>query len=93
MAHQAGDEIVCIARAGTPAEAHIMQNALQEEGIECNVVGDMLDAGIGNVPGLQAELWVHRRDAERAAEILQRHAAGYEMAAEEDEDEDENENT
>ena len=66
----AKDDIVRLATATNPLEAHIWEQALQEAGIECRVVGDFLDAGVGDIPGLQAELWVHRNDLARAEEVL-----------------------
>jgi hypothetical protein len=66
----AGNDIVRLATAANPIQAHIWEQALQEEGIRCKVVGDFLDAGLGDIPGLSAELWVHRDDLARAEEIL-----------------------
>jgi Putative prokaryotic signal transducing protein len=65
-----GDEIVRLATAANPLQAHIWEQALKEAGIRCKVVGDFLDVGIGDIPGLSAELWVHRDDVARAEEIL-----------------------
>lgn len=67
------DDIVCLLKAANPAEAHILQNALEEEGIQCHVVGDYLDAGIGDVPGMRAELWVHQPQLEKAKRIIEEH--------------------
>jgi hypothetical protein len=64
------DDIVRLATAGNPAQAHIWQQALEAEGIESRVVGDYLDAGLGDLPGLRAEVWVHRQDLERAQAVL-----------------------
>lgn len=64
------DEIVRIATALNPEQAYIWRDALEAEGIKCQVVGDYLDAGIGNISGLSPEIWVHRDDAERAAGVL-----------------------
>jgi hypothetical protein len=64
------DEIVRLATAPNPVEAHIWADALKEAGIRCKVVGDYLDAGIGNVPGMTAEVWVHKDDLERARKIV-----------------------
>jgi hypothetical protein len=91
MASDNRDDIVRLATADTPALAHIWQQALGEEGIESHVVGDFLDAGLGDIPGLKAELWVHQADAARALEILARHGGAVvgEGPADEDEDEDE----
>jgi hypothetical protein len=67
------DDIVRLATASNPAEATLWQQALEEEGIQSRVVGDYLEAGIGDVPGIRPEVWVHRDDAERARRILASH--------------------
>lgn len=69
-AANAGDDIVRLATAANPLQAHIWEQALKEAGIRCKVVGDFLDVGLGDIPGLSAELWVHRDDVARAEEIL-----------------------
>lgn len=68
-------KVVCLAHADTPAQAHIWQNALEQEGIFGKVVGDYLDAGLGDIPGMKAELWVYEKDVERATKILEEHKA------------------
>jgi hypothetical protein len=65
-------DVVRLITAPNPALAHIWEQALRDEGIHCKVVGDFLDAGIGDVPGASAELWVHRDDVERATAVLRR---------------------
>jgi hypothetical protein len=80
-----GDEIVRLAHALNPVEAHIWEEALQQEGIRCRVSGDFLDVGIGNIPGLMAEVWVQKKDLARAQEILRR--VQEEARVEESEDE------
>jgi len=67
------DDIVHLAYATNPVEAHIWRQALEAEGIQCRVVGDMLDAGLGDVPGAQPEVWVHRNDLDRARSVLETH--------------------
>jgi Putative prokaryotic signal transducing protein len=67
---ESADELVVLATATNPVQAHIYQQALEEAGIRCKVVGDFLDAGIGDIPGLSAEVWVHRKDLARAEEVL-----------------------
>ena len=67
------NDLVRLAKAPNPAVAHIWQNALQEEGIRCEVLGDFLEAGFGDISGLSAELWVEPTDAARAGEILRSH--------------------
>jgi hypothetical protein len=66
------EAIVRLVTAPNPPEAHIWQQALREEGIESQVVGDYLDAGVGDIPGVNVELWVHRDDVPRATEVLKR---------------------
>jgi hypothetical protein len=67
------DDIVHLASAVNPVEAHVWKQVLDEEGIRCRVVGDYLDVGIGDVPGMRAEVWVHRDDLERAKLALEEH--------------------
>jgi kynureninase len=73
------DDVVRLTTASNPALAHIWQQALQDEGINCEVVGDYLNAGLGDMPGMQAELWVHQNDVERAQAILQSHMTAAEQ--------------
>ena len=70
MAARDPNDVVRLATAPNPAQAHIWEQALQEAGIRCKVVGDFLDAGLGDIPGVSPELWVHRDDLARAEEIL-----------------------
>jgi hypothetical protein len=56
--------------AANSADAHIVEQALRAEGVGCQVVGDYLEASMGNLPGVQPEIWVHRRDLARAEGIL-----------------------
>lgn len=72
MATRNPDDVVRLATAQNPAQAHVWEQALREEGISCKVVGDFLDAGIGDIPGLRAEVWVHRDDVAAAEEVLRR---------------------
>lgn len=66
-------DIVRLAAAANPFEAHIWQQALQRDGIRCQVLGDYLDAGIGDIPGIEAEVWVEAADLARAEQILHQH--------------------
>ena len=74
-------EIARLAEAANPFQAHIWQQALQQEGIRCQVLGDYLDAGIGNIPGMEVEVWVEAADLTRAEAILDQHRGGSEGAA------------
>src|SRR5260221_5683448 len=82
-------DIVRLAQAANPVEAHIWKQALEDEGIRCEVMGEYLDSSIGDVPGMYPEVWVHREDLAHAQEILRE---GWEARAKEPEnDEDEEE--
>jgi hypothetical protein len=73
MTSEDRDDLVRLATAANPFQAHIWQQALEEEGIRCRVTGDYLDAGLGDIPGLMAEVWVDRADLARAEKILREH--------------------
>jgi hypothetical protein len=89
MSSEPRDDVVRLVTADTPVQAHIWQQALGEEGIESHVVGDFLDAGLGNIPGMKAELWVHRDDVERALAVLQQHPGTVEGGREDEEPDEE----
>jgi hypothetical protein len=74
------NEIARLAEAANPFQAHIWQQALQEEGIRCQVLGDYLEAGIGDIPGIGAEVWVETADLARAEAILDQHRRRSERA-------------
>src|SRR5262249_31727820 len=82
MSIEPTDDVVRLATAPNPAQAHIWEQALRKAGIRCKVVGDFLDAGIGDIPGLRAELWVRRDDLTRAEEGV-RASQGAETSSEE----------
>ena len=67
-------DVVRLAAAANPFQAHIWQQALEQEGICCRVLGDYLDAGIGDIPGVSAEVWVAAADLARAEMILRDHS-------------------
>jgi hypothetical protein len=71
MSSDPRQDIVRLTTAPNPAEAHIWAQALLAEGIRCKVVGDYLDAGIGDISGLRAEVWVFRKDLDRAKQIVE----------------------
>jgi len=66
------DNVVSLSTAPNPALAHIWANALREEGIPCHVVGDFLDAGIGDISGVQPQIWIKRQDMTHAQDVLER---------------------
>jgi hypothetical protein len=78
-------EIVRLTEAANPFQAHIWQQALQEEGIRCQVLGDYLEAGIGGIPGMGAEVWVEAADFARAEAILDQHRGRSERAGQPEE--------
>ena len=67
------DDIVRLATAANPMQAHIWEQALAEEGIRAKVVGDFLDSGVGDIPGLRAEVWVRRHDLARLTQGVRWH--------------------
>jgi len=67
-------DLVRLAAAANPFQAHIWEQALEQEGIRCQVLGDYLDAGIGDIPGFSAEVWVEAADLARAEAILRQHS-------------------
>jgi ubiquinone/menaquinone biosynthesis C-methylase UbiE len=73
MREDNGHELVRLATAANPFQAHILGQALQEEGVHCQVVGDYLDAGIGDIPGMTAEVWVEAGDVARAVAVMRQH--------------------
>ena len=74
-------DLVRLAAAANPVQAHIWQQGLEQEGIRCQVLGDYLDAGLGDIPGFSAEVWVEAADLVRAEEILRQHRDHSEEAA------------
>jgi hypothetical protein len=70
MAVDQGRDVVKVAVAPTAIQAHIWRQALADEGIDSHVVGDNLEAGFGDLPGVMPELWVVRADLARAEQIL-----------------------
>jgi hypothetical protein len=70
MSENPTEEIVRLATAPNVPVANIWEQALKEEGIRCKLVGDYLETGLGNIPGMRAEIWVHKEDAERAQAII-----------------------
>ncbi len=66
-------ELVRLAAAANSAQAHIWQQGLQQEGIRCQVLGDDLEGGFGDLQGFSAEVWVETADLARAQEILRQH--------------------
>jgi hypothetical protein len=78
-------DIVRLAIAANPFQAHIWQQALEQEGIRCQVLGDYLEAGIGDIPGFSAEVWVETADLARAEAVRRQHRGRPEEAAQTEE--------
>ncbi len=70
MAERDPRDVVRLTTAANPVQAHLLEQALEAEGIRCQVVGDYLDAGIGDIPGVRPEIWVHRSDLAAAQAVL-----------------------
>jgi hypothetical protein len=73
MSQEQQHDLVRLTDAVNPAEAHIKQQALEEAGICCLVLGDYLDVGIGDIGGLRPEIWGEASDWLRADEMLRKH--------------------
>lgn len=86
MADRDPHDVVCLAKAPNPAIAHIWEQALRDEGIQAKVVGDYLDAGMGDIGSMEAEVWVHREDLNAAKAILEKSET---ISGESESDEDE----
>jgi hypothetical protein len=78
-------EFVRLAAAETPFQAHIWQQALEQEDIRCQVLGDYLEGGIGDIPGMMAEVWVEAADLARAEAILHQNRDSSQEVAQTDE--------
>ncbi len=76
MTTQNGHDLVRLTTAANSFQAHIWQQGLEREGIRCQVLGDYLDGGIGDISGITAEIWVEPADLARAEAILRQHQAG-----------------
>jgi hypothetical protein len=88
MPERTTGDILCVATAGHPLEAHIWRQALETEGIRCQVVGEFLTLGEGQTHHGGTELWVHEADADLARAILN---AYRELAVQSDDEEEDEE--
>jgi hypothetical protein len=68
-----GGQVICLITAPTTFQAHSWEGALRAEGIKCQLVGDFLGLGIGDISGIQPEIWVTRQDWIRAKRVLRNH--------------------
>jgi hypothetical protein len=85
MNSQAQHDLVRFAAAAHPFQAHIWQQALEQAGIRSEVLGDYLDAGIGDIPGFESEVWVKPADLAGAELILRQHRIRSEEASQPEE--------
>ncbi len=68
-------EIVEVYSAANGSDAHAIANLLQSEGIKASVVGEPLQAVLGELPlgwSTSPRVWVVRTDYERAREIIKK---------------------
>ncbi len=74
MAEKTAEDIVRLTNARDLQEAHLLKQALEQEGIPCQVVGDYLTEGHGiGFCFAYPELWVFRDDVEKARAILEKY--------------------
>ncbi len=62
MTLENGHDLVRLTTVANSFQAHIWKQGLEREGIRCHVLGDYLDSGIGDIPGITAEIWVEPTD-------------------------------
>ena len=85
MSTMGEDEVVRAITTTNYIQAHIWEQALRDAGIRCRVDGDELVTGVG-LPGMPAEIWVHKEDLDRAREILDKLEATHSEETKEDEE-------
>ena len=85
MSTMGEDEVVRAITTPNYIQAHIWEQALRDAGIRCRVDGDELVTGVG-LPGMPAEIWVHKEDLDRAREILDKLEATHSEETKEDEE-------
>jgi hypothetical protein len=64
------NDIVCVATTENRSEAYSWRRTLEAEGIDCQL-GEDLHVWIENMHLAQADVWVHRFNAQRARDILE----------------------
>jgi len=64
-------------RSREPISGPYLAAGAPARGIRCQVLGDYLDAGIGDIPGMTAEVWVESEDLALAEAILRQHPVGH----------------
>jgi hypothetical protein len=79
------EDIVELAKVPTAQEAHMLAQALEDEGIPARVVGDFLDAGMGSLNAVPAEVWVKQTDLEKARALYTAYENARQARADEDE--------
>jgi hypothetical protein len=63
-------DIVCVATTPNRDLAHVWRDALEAEGIACQV-GDQVTFWLDNMTWALTDVWVHRANAHQAREILE----------------------
>ena len=66
------DELLPVYSTSDPNEAEIIRNALQGEGIRCEITGEN-QAGLTGLSTMNIELMVRAEDFDRAKKYLQEH--------------------
>jgi hypothetical protein len=64
------DELVPVYVVSNPAQAELIKNQLNDEGIRCFISGEN-QAGLVGLMGLEIRIFVAAEDADRAARVLQ----------------------
>ena len=63
------NDVVKVA-SGDHVLIELYRNRLADEGIEAKALGESLEASFGTAIAGSVELWVHRGDAARAADVI-----------------------
>lgn len=63
---------VLLATLDNSFQANILQNVLENEGIESFTKNEVLSSVFGNISGFQMEVLVYEKDYEKAVEILKK---------------------
>ncbi|QEL19887.1 hypothetical protein PX52LOC_06969 [Limnoglobus roseus] len=62
--------MVCLTSGANPLQARVWQEALEDEGIVCQIRGLYEDFGVGDTSGFHVTVWVKTADQGRAEAVL-----------------------